>query len=91
MGNHERELLCFCAKRHKRAMTVLGSGGEHQPLCVCVCVFVCVCVQAQLQAESFGRCSGFLPGRSSADKGEAIVTYSSNHTVSSALREDGGY
>ena len=46
MGNHERELLCFCAKRHKRAMTVLGSGGEHQPLCVCVCVcvFVCVCV-----------------------------------------------
>ena len=28
---------------------------------------------------------------SSAGKGEASVTYSSNHTVSSALREDGEY
>ena len=83
-------------------MTVLGIGGEHQAVCVCVCVCACVCastaaVERQRALEdaqgSFwgGGGVGWGAWGSSADKGESSVTYFSNHTVSSALREDGDY
>ena len=66
--------------------------------CVCMCVCVCVCAstaaverQRALEDAQGSFWGGGGAWGSSADKGEASVTYSSNHTVSPALREDGEY